>query len=99
VPAERRSARFRCAVALAAPDGRLWTVEGACEGTITTEPRGRHGFGYDPIFFIQALGRTMAELSPEEKNHISHRARALAAARDLLRALCSKEPDGWNSSL
>ena len=80
-----RTARFRCVIAVAAADGSLLgSVEGAVEGLIATEPRGTHGFGYDPVFWLPEHGCTMAELSPEEKNAISHRARAAAAARDLL---------------
>jgi len=84
VPDAGRTARFRCALAIAAPDGRVWTAEGACEGRITYAPRGAHGFGYDPIFELPEAARTMAELTPDEKNCVSHRARALAAARTLL---------------
>jgi XTP/dITP diphosphohydrolase len=84
---ERRAARFRAAVAVAAPDGRVWIREGACEGVITRAPRGAGGFGYDPLFFLPEFGKTMAELPPEVKNRISHRARALAGARRLLEEL------------
>jgi XTP/dITP diphosphohydrolase len=92
VPPERRTARYRAAVALAAPDGRLWVTEGACEGVIVDEARGEHGFGYDPHFYLPEHGRTMAELNPQVKNRISHRARALAAAREVLDRLCGGEP-------
>ena len=82
-----RTARFRCVIAVADADGSLLgSVEGTVEGLIATEPRGTHGFGYDPVFWLPERGCTMAELSPEEKNAISHRARAAAAARDLLAA-------------
>jgi XTP/dITP diphosphohydrolase len=87
VPRERRTARFRCVIAFAAPDGRTWTVEGACEGVIVSEPRGENGFGYDPVFLLPELGRTMAELTAEEKNRVSHRGRAFAAARTMLQAI------------
>jgi XTP/dITP diphosphohydrolase len=87
VPDEARTARFRCVLALLAPDGRLWTVDGVCEGRIAHAPRGEHGFGYDPVFLLPALGRTMAELPPDQKNRISHRAQALTKARDLLQRL------------
>jgi XTP/dITP diphosphohydrolase len=87
VPPERRGARYRAVVAVAAPDGRLWLSEGVCEGRIVDEPRGSHGFGYDPHFFLPEYGCTMAELDPEEKNRISHRARALARARAVLEHL------------
>ncbi len=81
VPPGRRTARFRCVVALAWPDGVVQTAEGVCEGEIGFEPRGAHGFGYDPVFLVAGYGgRTMAELPPAEKNRISHRARAVAAA-------------------
>jgi XTP/dITP diphosphohydrolase len=88
VPAGQRSARFRCAVTLAEPDGTVHTVDGTCEGEIGFEPRGEHGFGYDPIFVVAGFGKqTMAELPPDLKNRISHRARALLAARPLLAQL------------
>lgn len=87
IPPEARTARFRCAIAVATPEGVLFTVDGACEGLITTRPRGSHGFGYDPIFYVLEQGRTMAELEPEIKNQISHRARAAQAALPRLRAL------------
>lgn len=84
VPHEHRTARFRCVIALAWPDGRVEITEGVCEGRITREPRGEHGFGYDPVFYVPEYGCTMAELSPEIKNRISHRARAAAAASEIL---------------
>ena len=84
-PVGQRSARFRCVVALALPDGTVRTASGTCEGEIGFVPRGEHGFGYDPIFIVEGHGgRTMAELSPEVKNEISHRARALMAIRPIL---------------
>ena len=84
VPEKARAARFRCVIALVWPDGREKVVEGSCEGRITREPRGEHGFGYDPVFFVPELGCTMAELPLEAKNRISHRARAGALARAVL---------------
>lgn len=94
VPPERRTARYRAVVAIAAPDGRVWLNEGACEGVLLDAPRGTRGFGYDPLFYLPAHGRTMAELEPETKNRISHRARALAGARAVLERLCAPyEPD------
>jgi XTP/dITP diphosphohydrolase len=74
-----RRARFVCSLALVFPSGKEIIVEGACEGTILDEPRGEGGFGYDPVFFLSELGKTMAELTPKEKNTISHRARAVRA--------------------
>ena len=87
VATAERTARFRCVIAVADADGSLLgSVEGVVEGLIAAEPRGRHGFGYDPVFWLPERGCTMAELPPDEKNAISHRARAAAAARDLLAA-------------
>jgi XTP/dITP diphosphohydrolase len=84
VPDEKRTAHFRCVIAIAAPDGKVELCSGECRGTITREPKGENGFGYDPVFYIPELGKTMAELTPEEKNRISHRARAAEKARDAL---------------
>lgn len=80
-------ARFRCVLALVDPftfGGQPQTVEGVCEGTITRAPRGSGGFGYDPLFVVDGSDRTMAELTDEEKNRVSHRARALAALRPII---------------
>jgi XTP/dITP diphosphohydrolase len=84
VPDERRSARFRCAVALADAAGWVHITEGVCDGRITLTPRGEHGFGYDPVFEILSLGQTLAEIGPEIKNRLSHRAQAMRAARAIL---------------
>jgi XTP/dITP diphosphohydrolase len=84
VPDARRTARYRAAVGIAAPDGGVRVFDGTCEGAIARSPRGRGGFGYDPIFVAAGDTRTMAELAPEEKNRISHRARALRAAEPYL---------------
>ena len=84
-PDEHRAARFRCVIALVWPDGREGIVEGVCEGRIPHELRGTNGFGYDPLFLLPERGCTMAELPAEVKNRISHRARAAAAARRLLK--------------
>ncbi|MDE6433173.1 MAG: XTP/dITP diphosphatase [Lachnospiraceae bacterium] len=77
VPDSQRTARFVCAIAAAFPDGRVITKRGTIEGIIGYEERGENGFGYDPIFFLPEYGKTTAELSPEEKNKISHRGKAL----------------------
>lgn len=80
-----RTARFHSSVVLVRPDGIVVTGEGDCEGMIGFEPRGEHGFGYDPLFWpADTPGRTMAELEPAEKNAISHRARALAQLAERL---------------
>ena len=84
VPDEARTARFRCVIAVATPDGEVRTFHGTVEGTIAKEPRGSHGFGYDPIFFVPDYQKTMAELGPLVKNRISHRARALQAAKHFI---------------
>jgi XTP/dITP diphosphohydrolase len=85
VPWERRTARFRCVVALAAPDGALLgESEGICGGIIALEPAGSGGFGYDPVFYLPEHGRTMAQLAPEEKKQISHRGRAIRTIAPLL---------------
>ncbi len=84
VPNGKRIARFRCAIAIAWPDGRVETCEAKVEGIISLEPRGSYGFGYDPIFYIPELGKHMAELEPEEKNAISHRGRALRIVKKML---------------
>jgi XTP/dITP diphosphohydrolase len=91
VPPEKRTARFRCVITLAEPSGYRRSVEGVVEGMIADAPRGNNGFGYDPIFFVPEFGMTTAEMSPEQKNLISHRGRAVRKARALLEA--------WPSSL
>jgi XTP/dITP diphosphohydrolase len=83
-PDIRRNAQFRCVIAIAVPNGRVEVFSGACQGIITQEPRGANGHGYDPIFYVPELGKTMAELTLEEKNRFSHRARAAEKAREWL---------------
>ncbi len=87
IPWEKRKARFRCVIAVASPSGRLELCQGECQGVITFEPRGKGGFGYDPVFFLPELGRTMAELSLEEKNQVSHRGKAARKALEVLRRI------------
>ena len=82
---KERSARFVCACACALPNGKVLTAEGVIEGQIGFEQKGENGFGYDPIFFLPEKGKTTAEISPEEKNEISHRARAFTKMRELLK--------------
>ncbi|QJA06927.1 XTP/dITP diphosphatase [Thermosulfurimonas marina] len=86
VPPERRTARFRCVIILYHPAGRWLKAEGVWEGIIAREPRGSQGFGYDPVFLPVEfdLRKTAAELSPETKNRLSHRGKALAALREML---------------
>ena len=86
VPAERRGARFVCVIALVAPGGREKVVEGELRGRITDRQAGGGGFGYDPVFYVPEVGRTLAELTADEKNRISHRGRALAKARAVILA-------------
>lgn len=78
------TARFRATIAIAKPDGEVLLAEGICEGEILAEDRGTGGFGYDPIFLLNDLGKTMAELSMEEKNRLSHRAKAVMNAEKIL---------------
>ena len=87
VPWPQRTARFRCVIAIALPDGRVETAGGSVEGYIYWQPQGEHGFGYDPIFYLPEFNCTMAQLKPAVKNRISHRARALQAALPLIRQL------------
>jgi len=77
VPFEKRQAEFVCVLALVLPDGRTFIEEGTLEGFITFEPAGCDGFGYDPIFFVPQLGKTLAEAGPQAKDAISHRAKAI----------------------
>jgi len=91
VPWEERTARFRCVIAVATPEGQVRTAEGDCEGIIAFEPKGEHGFGYDPVFYFPEHGMTMAELPPETKNRISHRARAAQGAREILEEMQDKQ--------
>ena len=84
VPREKRKAAFRCVMSLASPEGRWVASVGSCPGEITFEPRGSLGFGYDPVFFLPGLNKTMAEIPLEVKNRISHRARALARMKTLI---------------
>ncbi|MBT2685789.1 XTP/dITP diphosphatase [Bacillus sp. ISL-37] len=85
VPESERTARFCCALAMAEPGKETLTVFGTCEGRILNERRGTNGFGYDPIFFVETEGKTMAELASDEKNKISHRANAIRKLDDLLK--------------
>lgn len=79
VPEEHRTAKFVSVITLLTPDGRKIVARGECPGTILREPKGENGFGYDPVFYVAEAGCTFAQLPAEQKNRISHRARALAA--------------------
>jgi len=87
VPWEKRTARFKCVIAIASPEGQFEVCYGECQGMIVLEAKGENGFGYDPIFFLPEIGETMAELPFELKNQISHRARASQKARQMLQKL------------
>jgi len=87
VPWERRTACFKCVIAIVGPRGRADICRGECHGMIAFEPKGKNGFGYDPIFVLPETGKTMAELPAEIKNQISHRARASQKARQVLQQL------------
>ena len=85
-----RTARFRTFIAVYNPSNDFIRIcEGVCEGTITTTPQGDQGFGYDPIFFCNTLGKTLAQATLEEKNRVSHRGKALSSVRELLLEMCS----------
>ena len=85
LPDPKRTARFVCTIALATPEGRIEIVESGVEGRIAKAESGEEGFGYDPIFFLPAYQKTFAELSPEEKNKMSHRGQAVRAAMEILK--------------
>ena len=91
VPDERRTARFRCSLVIAAPDGEEYHTEGTVEGRILRQRRGKGGFGYDPIFFVTEFARTMAELNLTQKNKISHRGQALRKVIPILEALKNRQ--------
>lgn len=93
VPAEKRTARFVCCLCLASPEKVLIETQGTLEGIIIDKPAGTGGFGYDPIFYVPQLGKTVAQLGEEEKNAISHRGNALRKLRPLLDQLLSARED------
>lgn len=84
VPEEKRGARYVCAIAAAWPDGKARATQASCDGRIAEESRGAGGFGYDPIFYVSELAKNMAELTPDEKNQISHRGKALEKMMKIL---------------
>lgn len=85
IPAEKRTARYVCVLALALPGSKTLTARGDCEGRIVIEPKGNGGFGYDPYFYVPVLKQTMAQLPPDEKNRISHRGQALRKLEKVVR--------------
>lgn len=87
VPPARRNARFECVMTLALADGTVHVARGECEGTILTARRGTGGFGYDPVFMPEGFDRSMAELTLEEKNAISHRGKALRAMKAIIESI------------
>ncbi len=87
VPKEKRTARFVCAMAAVLPDGREQVVTGVMEGYIGEKPMGENGFGYDPIFYVEMFGKSTAQISPEQKNAISHRGQALRGIKEWLEGL------------
>ena len=87
VPWEKRTAHFKCVIVIATPKGQLWVMHGECHGMIAFEAKGKNGFGYDPIFYLPEMGKTMAELPLETKNQISHRGQASQKARQILMRL------------
>lgn len=84
---DRRKAYFFCCIAITTPDGKEYFAEGRCDGEIALAPSGTQGFGYDPVFFLPEYSCTMAEITMEQKNMISHRARALEKAAEIIQAL------------
>ena len=93
-PPRERGCRFVCVIAVADPERRVRLCQGHCPGLVAEAPRGEGGFGYDPIFYLPELGKTMAELSAEEKNVISHRGRAAQQARQMLKELLYEHREG-----
>lgn len=90
VEESNRTARFKCVMVAASPEGKIISSEGSCEGVIANSMKGEGGFGYDPLFYVPAFGKTMAELSPDEKNSISHRGEAVKKIMELLPSFLSE---------
>jgi XTP/dITP diphosphohydrolase len=84
IPISKRGARFRCVIVVASPNGKEAVTEGSCKGRIGFKEVGKKGFGYDPLFILPQYGKTMAQLSIEEKNKISHRGKALRKLRKVI---------------
>ena len=90
VPWGKRTARFRCVIAVATPEGETELCDGECQGLVAFEPKGENGFGYDPVFYLPEFGKTIAELPLETKNHVSHRGKAARKAYIILARLAEK---------
>jgi len=90
VPRKKRTARFKCVIAVATPEGKTELCHGECPGLIALEPRGENGFGYDPVFYLPEFDRTMAELPLEIKNQVSHRGKAAREAYRILERLAEE---------
>ncbi len=90
IPWEKRTARFRCVIAIATPEGETELCDGECQGLIAFEPKGESGFGYDPVFYLTEFGKTIAELPLETKNRVSHRGKAARKAYIILERLVEK---------
>ena len=90
VPLEKRTAHFKCVIAIASPEGKTELCHGECQGLIALEPKGENGFGYDPVFYLPELKKTMAELPLETKNQISHRGKAARKAYRILEKIAEK---------
>lgn len=99
IPPKERGGRFRSVVAIVEPGGDSHIFEGVCEGLITTERRGKKGFGYDPIFEVAGFGRTFAQMDPPQKNRVSHRALALQKAKALLMELSQRQRSSSSKGL
>ncbi|MBA2484794.1 MAG: RdgB/HAM1 family non-canonical purine NTP pyrophosphatase [Nitrospira sp.] len=97
-PPSERGARFVTVAAIAGPDGETMSVQGVLEGSIAEEAAGAHGFGYDPVFIVPAYHQTLAELAPDVKNRISHRALAFTQAKDLLRNMMAERNQSGRSA-
>lgn len=91
LPKRKRGAQFKCVIAMVFPDGREIITEGSCRGRIGLKEEGKRGFGYDPVFYLPSYGKTMAELTVEEKNRISHRGKALRKLRRILNRFMERE--------
>jgi XTP/dITP diphosphohydrolase len=96
-PPRERECRFVCVMAVADPRGGVRLCQGYCIGLVAEAPHGEGGFGYDPIFYLPELGKTMAELSAEEKNVISHRGRAAQQARQILKEMLYEQREGFHT--